>query len=81
VSFDVNKLDGDHAYVIYGRLDCCVDVIVVCGGCSHMDRVHLKKFGDAVKDALIIAVYGEGQLGRVRVGVIGYIVTQESKGG
>jgi len=71
VSLDVDEADGDHGYVLYGRLDCSIYVIVICGCCLHMYRVHLEEFVNAVEDALIVAVYGECWLGLVCVGVLG----------
>ena len=81
MSFDMYESDRDHLYVLYGCLDCCVDVVVVCGCGSQMYRFHLEEFVDSVEDSLIVAVDGEPGLGLIRVGVLCEVVSQEAKCG
>jgi len=78
MSFDMYESDRDHLYVLYGCLDCCVDVVVVCGCGSQMYRFHLEEFVDSVEDSLIVAVDGELRPSRIRVGVLRQIVSQEA---
>ena len=71
MSLDVDEADGDHGYVLYGRLDCSIYVVVIFGCCSCMYRVHLEEFVNVVEDALIVTVYGERGSGLICVGVLG----------